>query len=580
MSAKYLIILLSILLSLPAYPNIDNTDSEYQITNEKVIEQWSGSCIAIGNRLVATNFHVIDNAKQIVVTCFNGDNNTRYRAEVVLTDQINDLAVLRITDERFKGFDIKYGTKEKVSDIGTSVFVLGYPLTTTMGEDIKLTTGVISSKSGFLGNISQYQISAPIQPGNSGGPLFDNDGNLIGIVSAKHIGAENVGYAIKLNYLRNLLDSSVQPITMSLKNSISNLSLPNKIKAISSCVLMVLAISEKETHITPQQGNGRVDSPDDDQNIDRNAVIAHNYMLAGQEDSAHVYYKKANIYKLGKNELNEFARCSYFTGHFDNAVNACLEGIKLDPKNTVFNRLIMFSYYELQQYTEAKKYMDIYFNDLDDVEFSEYDHFYAALILRQLKEYKQSLLHCEMILKKLTDLSMLKRWTILRTISDIQEDDKNYICAIIYYQDYLDSKPNPNFDDYDGLAKLYSRYAEADENKKEEMINKAIKTYRQIGKRYPTQIAYTTYMCAAMYNKLDENGKRGLAKEDFQKVVKLLEPIAIRKKVENTMLINSYHYLMNNALFYGQNKKLAIEYANKIVAIDPNYEAALRIIRM
>lgn len=66
-----------------------------------------------------------------------------------------------------------------------------------MGDEIKLTTGVISSKTGFQGDVSLYQISAPIQPGNSGGPLFDNKGNLIGIVNAKHKGAENVGYAIK-----------------------------------------------------------------------------------------------------------------------------------------------------------------------------------------------------------------------------------------------------------------------------------------------------------------------------------------------------------------------------------------------
>ena len=64
------------------------------------------------------------------------------------------------------------------SEVGEEVFVLGYPLTATMGDEIKLTTGVISSKSGFQGDISQYQISAPVQPGNSGGPLFDSKGNI------------------------------------------------------------------------------------------------------------------------------------------------------------------------------------------------------------------------------------------------------------------------------------------------------------------------------------------------------------------------------------------------------------------
>nr|WP_277266111.1 trypsin-like peptidase domain-containing protein [Prevotella corporis] len=83
------------------------------------------------------------------------------------------------------------------------IFVLGYPLVQTMGEDVKLTTDVISSKTGFQGDVSQYQISAAIQPRNSGGPLFDSRGNLIGIVPAKHKGTENVGYAIKPQ-IRNL----------------------------------------------------------------------------------------------------------------------------------------------------------------------------------------------------------------------------------------------------------------------------------------------------------------------------------------------------------------------------------------
>lgn len=223
------------------YPKADAQQSQGQFSTETPVEQWSGSCVAIGSRLVATNYHVVENANNLVVTGVNGDKTTNYTAEVILTDKFNDLAVMKITDYRFNGFNIKYGIKGNVSDIGTDIFVLGYPMTTTMGEDIKLTTGVISSKTGFQGDVSQYQISAAVQPGNSGGPLFDNQGDLIGIVSAKHRGAENVGYAIKLSYLRNLLDSSNEPITMNMTNTISSLSLPEKVKAITSCVLLVKA---------------------------------------------------------------------------------------------------------------------------------------------------------------------------------------------------------------------------------------------------------------------------------------------------------------------------------------------------
>jgi S1-C subfamily serine protease len=75
-----------------------------------------------------------------------------------------------------------------------------------MGDEIKLTNGIVSSRTGFQGDITSYQISAPVQPGNSGGPLFDSQGNLIGIINAKHGGAENASYAIKASYLTNLVD--------------------------------------------------------------------------------------------------------------------------------------------------------------------------------------------------------------------------------------------------------------------------------------------------------------------------------------------------------------------------------------
>ena len=239
------------------YPKTDSSLPSNQFKSEAPAAQWSGSCVAIGNRLVATNYHVVENARNLVVTGLNGDKSTNYTAEVILTDKFNDLAVMKVTDYRFNGFNIKYGIKNSVADIGTSVFVLGYPLTSTMGEDIKLTTGVISSKTGFQGDVSQYQISAAVQPGNSGGPLFDENGNLIGIVSAKHTGAENVGYAIKLSYLQNLLDSSNEPISMNSTNTISSLSLPEKVKAISPCVLLVKAnVGTSSNNSSGQNING------------------------------------------------------------------------------------------------------------------------------------------------------------------------------------------------------------------------------------------------------------------------------------------------------------------------------------
>ena len=72
-------------------------------------------------------------------------------------------------------------------------------------------------------------------------------------------------------------------------------------------------------------------------NEDVDAITAHIYMLAGDEKQAYENYKKSDITKLDKGNLNEFVRCSYFTGHFQDALNAAEAGIKLEPRNPTFN---------------------------------------------------------------------------------------------------------------------------------------------------------------------------------------------------------------------------------------------------
>ena len=202
---------------------------------------WSGSGIALDSYHVATNHHVVDGATNITVKISDDDNV--YRAEVVTYDRENDLAIIKIVDEDFVGFGkIKYGFKSETEDLGVGVFVLGYPLITTMGTDIKLTTGIISSKSGYQGDVSQYQVSAPVQPGNSGGPLFNEKGELIGIISAKHTEAENVGYGVKLSYLCEL--AANVGLSLTAKTVIADLTLSDKCKVVIPFAVLIEANNE------------------------------------------------------------------------------------------------------------------------------------------------------------------------------------------------------------------------------------------------------------------------------------------------------------------------------------------------
>lgn len=222
---------------LKMYPTTTGITSS---TEEDVAEVWTGTGYAIGNSYIVTNYHVAGEAKTISVKGIKGDMNTGYTAEMVAFDKTNDIAILRITDPNFKGLGtIPYAVQQRMADVGEDVFVLGYPLTQALGNEIKLTNGIVSSRTGFQGDISTYQMSAPVQPGNSGGPMFDSKGNVIGIVVAGVPGAENVGYAIKTSYLKILIESAGLNITFPANNTIATLSLAEKVKRVKNFVFYI-----------------------------------------------------------------------------------------------------------------------------------------------------------------------------------------------------------------------------------------------------------------------------------------------------------------------------------------------------
>ena len=306
------------------------------------------------------------------------------------------------------------------------------------------------------------------------------------------------------------------------------------------------------------------------------AIKGHIFMLADDRKSAYNEFKKVPVNQIDPDYLNEFARASYFGGHFDDALAACEEGLKHKPGNPAFTRLAMFSNYELKNYDAAKAYLQKYFHELDSVKFSEYDHYYAALIHDKLGDKAKALESYQKALDLVDEQSFIKRWTILKTMSDSHLKDSEFDKALQYYQEFLNTKPEVKVDDYEGLAGIYTKYAENDETKKIEMLNKAADVYTQIGEKFPIQQAYASYKRAELINKTDKDMAGRLAKPDYQKVVDLLGDKADRTKGENTMLKYSLHYLMFGS-YLDKNIPGAKEYAEKILTIDPEYKPALEI---
>jgi len=194
---------------LKLYPKLDPIKTEKSKGNSLVS---SGSGFFISNDgYIATNAHVVKDGVVYEVTV-NTDSyvSIKYNAKAILIDEINDVAILKIEDKNFISLNKIPYSIETSTKVGEEVFTIGYPLSNVMGNNYKVSSGIINANTGILDDIRFIQISTPIQAGNSGGPLFNKKGNIVGLTTAKlnedSIGqkVENVNYAIKANYLITL----------------------------------------------------------------------------------------------------------------------------------------------------------------------------------------------------------------------------------------------------------------------------------------------------------------------------------------------------------------------------------------
>lgn len=204
----------------------------------------SGTGFIIDKRgFLATNHHVTKGAKDIYA-CLQVDGVWKsYHAVVVKNDPTNDLSIIRIDDMEFSQFtSLPYNFTVEVQDVASEIYTLGYPQVQIMGTEVKYTSGTINSKSGIQDDPTHYQISAHIDHGNSGGPMFNTKGEIVGITDSGLNKSEygDVNYAIKSSYLKSLVDSLPVKLELPHDNSIEKLSRVEQIKVLSKFTALIL----------------------------------------------------------------------------------------------------------------------------------------------------------------------------------------------------------------------------------------------------------------------------------------------------------------------------------------------------
>ncbi|MFS2188514.1 S1C family serine protease [Mucilaginibacter sp. Mucisp84] len=189
------------------------------------------------NGYLATDYHVIKNADSVYVQNAAGES---FHAKVIYTEPQYDLAILQINDPSFKNLGpIPYNLKRAEGDLGESVYTLGYP-----ADNMVYGGGYLASAANYSGDTTEYVISVPVNPGNSGGPLLDEKGNVIGVITARQTQVAGAYFAKKSTYLLKAIqniptDSLSKTLNLNTKNKLAGLSRTQQSSKLKNYVFMV-----------------------------------------------------------------------------------------------------------------------------------------------------------------------------------------------------------------------------------------------------------------------------------------------------------------------------------------------------
>jgi serine protease Do len=219
----------------------DNTEKELTQVKGKIekidpkatVKSGGTGFLIDGKGYIITNAHVLK-GKTITVTNAQGE---MFLAKVCTKDVERDIAILKIEDKDFKSFNVlPYGFNKNVN-LAAPIFTMGYPK-----DEIVYGEGYLSSESGFKSDTLSYQIAINADHGNSGGPVLNKQGDVIGILTDKSNGG--AVYAIKSLYIFKAIeslkkDSAFSDIKLNANNSIKNLNRESQVTKVNNCVFLI-----------------------------------------------------------------------------------------------------------------------------------------------------------------------------------------------------------------------------------------------------------------------------------------------------------------------------------------------------
>jgi len=207
------------------------------------VAKTSGTAFLIdGKGYLITNAHVLQGNNAVV----KNNKGQEFSTRIIGIDTKKDLAILKIQDVDFKPVNsLPYQIRKPAPELGEELFTLGYPR--FPNEDIVYNMGYLSAQSGFKGDTTSCQISLNANPGNSGAPVFNKNGDIVGILTAKESSSEGVVFAVNAKSIYQMIDNlketdtSVQKIRITNNSELKGQSRVTQIKQVQDYVFIVKA---------------------------------------------------------------------------------------------------------------------------------------------------------------------------------------------------------------------------------------------------------------------------------------------------------------------------------------------------